>query len=93
MNLWRVPIDEGSGETQGPPEPVRAPATFVAHLSFSRDGRSLVYASTLTMQTLEVFDFDPMAGTVGSAATPARAVRAFGNPRFSPDGQWIRPAG
>ena len=89
MNLWRVPIDERSGQTRGPPEPVRAPATFVAHLSFSRDGTSLVYASTLTTQSLEVFDFDPEAATVGSAASLSRAVRSFSNPRVSPDRQWI----
>ena len=89
MNLWRVPIDERSGKTQGPPEPVRAPATFVAHVSFSRDGRRLVYASTLMTQTLEIFDFDPVAGVVGSAAPLARAVRSFENPKFSPDGEWI----
>ncbi|HEY7819941.1 MAG TPA: protein kinase, partial [Vicinamibacteria bacterium] len=47
MNLWRIPIDERSGQAEGPPEPVRAPASFVAHVSFSRDGRRLVYASTL----------------------------------------------
>jgi Tol biopolymer transport system component/serine/threonine protein kinase len=89
MNLWRVPIDERSGKTEGPPEPVRAPATFVAHVSFSRDGRRLVYASMLTAQSLESFGFDPAAGVVGSASPLARAVRSVENPRVSPDGQWI----
>jgi Tol biopolymer transport system component/serine/threonine protein kinase len=89
MNLWRIGIDERSGETQGPPEPVRAPATFVAHLSFSRDGRSLVYASTLTTQTLEVLDFDPATARIGGAVPLTRSVRAFANPRVSPDRQWI----
>jgi Tol biopolymer transport system component len=92
MNLWRVPVDERSGETQGPPQPVRAPATFVAHVSFSRDGSRLVYASMLTSSTLEVFDFDPAAGVVGSAIPLDRAVRSLANPRVSPDGQWIAGA-
>ncbi len=89
MNLWRIPIDERSGEAEGPPEPVRAPASFVAHVSFSRDGRRLVYASTLTEQSLGIYDFDPARGEVKGASTLSREVRAIENPRLSPDGEWI----
>jgi Tol biopolymer transport system component len=88
MNLWRIPMDERSGKAQGPPEPVRAPATFVAHVSFSRDGRRLVYASTLTAQSTEAFEFDPEAGTAGRAL-PLDRVVSIVNPRISPDGEWI----
>ena len=45
LNLWRVPIDEQSGRTLGPPEAITTPSPYVAHLSFSADGRRLVYAS------------------------------------------------
>jgi Tol biopolymer transport system component len=89
MNLWRIPIDERSGQAEGPPEPVRAPASFVAHVSFSRDGRRLVYASTLTEQSLAVYDFDPGSGRLGKGNTLSREVRSFENPRLSPDGHWI----
>ncbi len=92
MNLWRIPVDERSGERRGPPEPVRAPATFVAHVSFSRDGKRLVYASMLTDQSLESHDFDPRAGEVKNASPLSRAVRSVGNPRISPDGEWIAGA-
>jgi Tol biopolymer transport system component len=92
MNLWRVPVDDRSGKTEGPPEPVRAPAAFVAHVSFSRDGRRLVYASSVTTQSLEVYDFDPRAGAVLSPSPLARTVRSFENPRISPDGEWIAGA-
>jgi Tol biopolymer transport system component len=89
MNLWRIRIDERSGEAQGAPEPVRAPAPFVAHISLSRDGRRLVYASTLATESLEVFDFDGDAGVVRSPSPLTRDVRSFENPRVSPDGRWI----
>jgi Tol biopolymer transport system component len=89
MNLWRIRMDERSGEPQGSPEAVRAPAPFVAQVSFSRDGKRLVYASTLTEQSLESFDFDPDAGVVKGPSPIARAVRSFGSPQFSPDGKWI----
>jgi TolB protein len=43
FNVWRVPIDELSGKTLGPLEQVTTPSPYVAHLSFSADGRHLAY--------------------------------------------------
>jgi hypothetical protein len=48
MNLWRVPIDESSGQVLGAPEPVTMPATDMLHLSISRDGRTIYYSRSTT---------------------------------------------
>jgi eukaryotic-like serine/threonine-protein kinase len=85
MNLWRVPVDEPSGKVTGAPEPVRAPATFATHVSFSRDGSRLVYASTLTSLTLECREFDSRSVTVGSPVPLAKPIRHVSSPRVSPD--------
>ena len=45
MNLWRVPIDEKSGNVLGSPEAVTTPAPHIGHLCFSRDGQHLAYVS------------------------------------------------
>jgi TolB protein len=47
INLWRVPIDETSGKTEGPAEAVTTPSPFVAHIAISADGTRIVYSSIL----------------------------------------------
>ena len=39
LNLWRLPIDERSGEVRGGPEPVTTPSTASGFWSLSQDGR------------------------------------------------------
>ena len=48
MNVWRVAIDERSGQVSGPAEALTAPSAFAGHLSVSRDGRQLASASVCT---------------------------------------------
>ena len=50
MNLWRIPVDEETGEALGEPQPITTPATFLAHLSLSADGQTLAYNSVLMTQ-------------------------------------------
>ena len=44
MNLWRVPIDEVTGQTLGIFEPVTTPSAWSGGYDFSADGRQLVFA-------------------------------------------------
>ena len=44
MNLWRVPIDEVTGQTLGIFEPVTTPSAWSGGCDFSADGRQLVFA-------------------------------------------------
>src|SRR5262245_65098786 len=75
VNRWRVPIDEATGKTLGPPEPVTTPAAFVGHFSFSADGTRLAFESRVTDANVrkamldlstETLRGDPTALTSGS---------------------------
>jgi Tol biopolymer transport system component len=87
MNLWRVPIDERSGEVRGAPEPVTTPAPWSGFLSFSRDGRRLVYATREGRSNLERTSL--AGGQAGALLPVTRGTRAVRSGDVSPDGRWI----
>jgi Tol biopolymer transport system component len=69
MNLWRVAIDESSGRTSGEPQPITAPAPYVAHFSLSADGRTATYAAVLNTGNMAHVGFDSRTGTVVGKVT------------------------
>lgn len=90
MNLWRIPIDESSGDGTGEPQPVTAPATYASHLSLSKDGGVLVYTSTVFSSDLQFVEFDPDTATViRRSERVLREVREVATPHPSPVGDWI----
>ena len=89
INLWRVPIDESSGKTLGPPEPVTTPAPFVAHIAISADGRRIAYSSILRSRNLQRLRIDPATGMPnGEPSWITTGSRLWANPDPSPDGKW-----
>jgi len=62
--LWRVAIDENAGTTSGEPQPLPAPAWYVADFSLSADGTAAVYSSIVATSNLARVAFDPKAATV-----------------------------
>jgi len=87
MSFWRVAIDERTGKVQGQPEAVATPSTFNRHLSFSRDGRRLIYVQTDQRANLQGIKFDQKAEkTVGEAFWITRGDRMLARPELSPDG-------
>jgi len=87
MNVWRVRIDEQSGRTLAPPEPVTVPANHVGGLSFGGKGNGFVYSSSLQEITLHRVDFDLRRQAVkGSPQAIAPGVHVISNFEFSPDG-------
>jgi serine/threonine protein kinase/Tol biopolymer transport system component len=90
MNLWRVRIDEASGKTSGAPEPFTTPAQSSGFMSFSRDGRQMVYAAHGRDLNLYKVGFDPVREvTSGESITVTAGSTPLADPDFSPDGQWI----
>jgi len=90
MNLWRVRVDEGSGRPLADPEPVVTPATSVAHVSLSADGKQLVYSSVLVTSNVQRAEFDPVRGAVvGEPEWITRGSRRWANPAPSPDGEHV----
>jgi len=90
MNLWRVRIDETSGRTLAEPEPITTPATALAHVSLSGDGRLVAYTSVSVTSNIQRVGFDPIRGTIrGEPVWLTTGSRRWGNPQPSPDGQQV----
>jgi Tol biopolymer transport system component len=90
MNLWRVPIDERTGATLGPPEALSAPSASAALMTVSGDGHSIAYTSFTRNQTIQRVGFDPTTGSIrGQPATVVGGSRSFESPSPSPDGSWL----
>ncbi|MGH9141202.1 MAG: hypothetical protein ACRD2I_08685, partial [Vicinamibacterales bacterium] len=90
MNLWRVPIDERTGATLGPPEPLSAPAAYASHISLSADGRSAAFTASSSAKTIQAASFEPGTGSIrGEATTVVGGSRPVSGPSPSPDGRWI----
>jgi len=90
MNLWRVPIIEGSGLVAGEPEPITTLPGMLP--SFSHDGRKMVYASDDSKATLEKVGFDPETGEVevfGPAGLIVQTTGMMVDCAASPDGKWL----
>ena len=87
MNLWRIRIDERSGETEGAPEPITTPATSLAHVDVARDGARLVYSSVAVETNIQAVAIDPATGeVVGDERWVTTGSRRWSNPDPSPDG-------
>ena len=90
MNLWRIAVDEATGEAQGEPEPLTTPATYLAHPTLSKDGSRLAYTSVLMTQNVQRLVLDPETAqpedrpewvTTGSIQ--------FSSVDISADGEWV----
>ncbi|MGB7490836.1 MAG: protein kinase, partial [Thermoanaerobaculia bacterium] len=90
-NLWRVPIDEETGEALGEEEPVTS-GTFegLGGLSITRDGGRLAYHVSNTTAQIQSVAFDPEMERVIGGPTPVtpHGLDAY-HPSVAPDGQWI----
>jgi serine/threonine protein kinase/Tol biopolymer transport system component len=90
MNLWRVAIDERSGQVLGEPQAVTTSSEESALPSLSRDGRRIVFAVSDRRTHLERTGFDPAAGRVTGSAVPVlKSALGIRSCRVSPDGRWI----
>ncbi|MCA1603539.1 MAG: hypothetical protein LC776_18485, partial [Acidobacteria bacterium] len=80
MNLWRVPIEDQTGRVLGPAEAVTTPSPYSAQLSFSLDGRRLVYSQIVRRANLQQVGFDPDKETAIRTASPAGRLTESGSP-------------
>jgi eukaryotic-like serine/threonine-protein kinase len=74
MNLWRVAIDEATGKTLGPAEPLILPAREVGGFALSRDGRHAAYVVRENTFSLDRLVFDP-----GSAKLTGKPDQILGS--------------
>jgi serine/threonine protein kinase len=90
MNLWRVPIDEQTGRTTGPPEPFTTPSPFGQQIAFSHDGRRAVYVNQVSSTNIQTVAFNPYKEAI--TAPPVAITQGFkhaNGPDLSPDGEWF----
>lgn len=89
-SLWRVRIEESTGRTLSPPEPVTGPTAEVLQMDMARDGRRIIYVTRRQDANVKAIGFDPVKlETVGEAVAITRGTRPAGSPSLSPDGQWV----
>jgi len=87
MSFWRVAIDEETGEVQSEVEAVATPSNFNRHLSFSANGRRLIYVQTDQQSNIQGVKFDPNTEKiVGESFWITRGDRHIVRPELSPDG-------
>ncbi|MFI4942669.1 MAG: protein kinase [Burkholderiales bacterium] len=90
MNLWRVGIDDATGRTRGEPEPVTTPSRTSGSISFSRDGKQMMYVSSDRRSTILRVGLDPVTGRVTDPPRPVfRGSRVIYTQDISPNGDWI----
>jgi serine/threonine protein kinase/Tol biopolymer transport system component len=91
MNLWRIPIDQATGETLGQPQPVTTGVSaWSQHVTLSKDGGRIVYASSLDSSNVQRVSFDPATGTV--TGEPEWITRSSGireNCSPAADEEWL----
>ena len=88
MNVWRIRIDEQTGESSGEPEAVPTPSVYCRHINFSRDGKMMAYSSYDGSSNLQTLNFDPKAGKiVGGVNAVTTGDREVSSPHLSPNGE------
>jgi eukaryotic-like serine/threonine-protein kinase len=89
MNVWRVAIDERTGQTRRPPEPVTVPAQYVSSLALSSNGKTLVYSQASQHNSLGRIAFDPVNRSVTGKPESLAAEHVVTTLSFSPNGSKI----
>ncbi len=87
LNFWRVQINEVTGTVLSEPEPVVTPSKFSRHISFSRDGKRMIYVQTSDKSNIQGVEFNSKTlKTVGEPFWITQGDREITRPELSPDG-------
>jgi len=93
MNVWRVAIDEKSGDAKGELEQVTVPASNCAWLTLSHDGRKFIYSSLETRANIYRVGFDPVNERfIGPPVQITSGSKTYNWLDISPDGKRIATA-
>ncbi len=90
FNIWRVPIDERTGEVLGEMQPVTTGTKDTGDLSISADGRRIIYEVPDVTNNLRRAGFNPeKPALTGEPEWVTRGSKLFFSADLSPDEQWI----
>ena len=84
MNLWRMAVDEQTGDPRGEAEPIPLPTRFAGHFSISQDDQHIAYMS---LETASAIRRAPL-GDVRGTDLMSGSFLMF-NFEFSPDGKLL----
>jgi len=89
-DLWRVGIDEATGETMGALHPVTTGIARVTGASISADGGRLAFTVSSTPSAILRYVFDPeKLEAVGEPSIVYTSSNALNQLNVSADGEWI----
>ena len=71
--VWRIAVDERSGQRLGEPEPVPLPATMVRHVTLGASDGTIVWEAARDEANVHRIGFDPVVGVVREPAIPVTA--------------------
>jgi Tol biopolymer transport system component len=90
FNIWRLPVDPGSGEPRGQPEPLTAPSSWVSRFALSGDGRHLVFTDSNREGVLVRAPVDLATGRLAAEPEPVfEGSMVLREHSLSPDGSQI----
>ncbi len=90
MNLWRVRVEEATGQVSGQPESVTTPSTYAQHVSFSRDGRRAAYVNLVSSTNIYKTAFNPYKEQItGEPVAVTQGFKHTTSPDLSADGKWF----
>jgi Tol biopolymer transport system component len=90
LNLWRIPIDEPTGQPMGDPQPLSTPSGWAGQISLDAEGVQLAYTALDRRANVEVVETDPRTLALRAAATAVtRGTTIYHSPTISPDGEWL----
>jgi len=90
-DIWRIPVDESTGEATGRPEPVtRSAGSDNGLISLSADGSRLLFTSSKSRNSIKGIEIDvEEARIVGEGRSITRETTSAMQPAISPDGEMI----
>lgn len=91
MNLWRVAVNENTGEVTSETESISTPSVYSEHLTFSRDGSNFAYVESVNYSNIVKADFDATGekATIENQTELTPSSMLATNPELSPDGERI----
>jgi Tol biopolymer transport system component len=90
MNLWRIGIDQSTGVTDGPPEPLTMPSLWSGPFTIAAAEGSIAYVARDQRAALRSVAFDSRAGEpIGEPTTITRGAVVPFDIDLSPNGDWI----
>lgn len=90
MNLWRVSLDEETGQVRGAPEPVTTPSSYSQHISLSADNRRMAYTQVASEANIRQAAFNSVTARIeGQPLQITSGAKHVVSPSLSPDGKWF----